>query len=217
MDNIIHDISKKMISRYSDRYKKLGYDVKTLGWGTKEQQLARFAEVICADIDLTGKHLLDIGCGFGDLANFLVQQKIKFNTYTGWDLNPDLIREARSIWKNTAQCSFDVRNIASIEENKPITEIGIMLGVLNLNFGEEINNYDYAQRLILSAFKLVKDCLIVDFLSARLSPDYPKEDFVFYYEPSKILDFALTLSSNVELKHNYAPIPQKEFMVFIYK
>jgi len=32
-----------------------------------------------------------------------------------------------------------------------------------------------------------------------------------------MLDFALALSPNVVLKHNYAPIPQKEFMLFIYK
>jgi len=217
MDDLIDDISRRMISRYTERYKKLGYDVKTLGWGSKEQQLARFAEIICGDIDFTDKSLVDIGCGFGDLANFLTKRNIKFKNYLGWDLNPDLINEARTMWKDQGQFSFDVMNIAAIEESKPVADIGIMLGVLNLNFRDEIDNYDYARRLVSSAFKIVKECLIVDFLSAKHSPDYPKEDFVFYYEPAVVLDFALTLTPNVELKHNYAPIPQKEFMIFIYK
>jgi SAM-dependent methyltransferase len=217
MGDIIDDISKRMISRYSERYKKLGYDVKTLGWGSKEQQFARFAQIVSSDVDFADKSLLDIGCGFGDLANFLAKGNIRFSNYLGWDLNPDLVNEARTIWKDQGQVSFDVKNIAAIEESKPVADIGIMLGVLNLNFRNEIDNYDYARRLVSSAFKLVKECLIVDFLSAKLSPDYAKEDFVFYYEPALILDFALTLSSNVELKHNYAPIPQKEFMIFIYK
>src|SRR5688572_32700875 len=92
MDEIIDDISRRMISRYSERYKKLGYDVRTLGWGTKEQQIARFEQVIESGIDLSHKHVLDIGCGFGDLANFLIQKRISFKHYTGWDLNPDLIK-----------------------------------------------------------------------------------------------------------------------------
>jgi hypothetical protein len=68
MDKIIHDISERMVTRYSDRYKKLGYDVKTLGWGSKEQQLARFEQTVKGDgeIDFTAKTILDIGCGFGD-------------------------------------------------------------------------------------------------------------------------------------------------------
>jgi SAM-dependent methyltransferase len=218
MDEIIQDISKRMISRYSERYKKLGYDVRTLGWGTKEQQLSRFEQVIKDGFDLQNKHVLDVGCGFGDLANFLLQKNITFKHYTGWDLNPDLINEARSIWKDVPNVSFDIRNIASLEENEPFeVDIAIMLGVLNLNFKEEINNYDYSKKLMNGVFGIVKDCLVVDFLSAKHNPDYPKEDFVFYHDPSEMLEFAFSLSQNVILKHNYAPIPQKEFMLFIYK
>jgi hypothetical protein len=59
--------------------------------------------------------------------------------------------------------------------------------------------------------------LVVDFLSTYRTPDYPQEDFIFYHDPKIMLDFALNLSANVVLKHNYAAIPQKEFMLFIYK
>ncbi len=206
-----------MILRYSDRYKKLGYDVKTLGWGTKEQQLKRFEAVLTGDVSLAKKTIIDIGCGFGDFANFLFQHEIEFNSYTGWDLNPDLINEAKNVWKDVPHLYFDVKNIATLEKQQPVADIGIMLGLLNLNFKNQINNYDYAAQLINTAFQLVGECLIVDFLSSNLSKDYPKEDFVFYYEPAKILELALKMSSNVELKHNYSPIPQKEFMLFIYK
>jgi hypothetical protein len=151
------------------------------------------------------------------LAKYLQDRGVKFKSYTGWDLNPDLITEAKSIWKSDDTVSFDVKNVAAVESRQPVADVGVMLGVLNLNLKSDIDNYKYAQNLITGAFAAVGECLIVDFLSAKTTPEYPKEDFVFYYEPSAILDFALTLSNDVVLKHNYAPIPQKEFMVFIYK
>jgi len=217
MDDIIDDISKGMISRYSERYKKLGYDVKTLGWGTKEQQNYRFSQVLKGDVDFTDRKVLDIGCGFGDLGSFLLANNVDFKEYVGWDLNPDLINEANSIWKSYKKLSFEVENIASLKPNGTVADIGIMLGVLNLNFKDKMDNYEYSKKLIASAFQSVREVFLVDFLSAKISLDYPKEDFVFYHDPGIILDFALTLTSNVEIKHNYSPIPQKEFMLFIYK
>jgi hypothetical protein len=92
-----------------------------------------------------------------------------------------------------------------------------MLGLLNLNFHEDFDNLTYSKLMITNAFSAVNELLIVDFLSNRLTPDYPKEDFVFYHDPAKMLDFALTLTPNVVLKHNYAPIPQREFLLALYK
>jgi len=63
----------------------------------------------------------------------------------------------------------------------------------------------------------VRELLVVDFLSLQYAPNYPKEDFVFYHDPLKMLEFAFELTPNVLLKHNYAPIPQREFMLYLYK
>jgi SAM-dependent methyltransferase len=189
---IINELSEGMVSRYSERYKKMGYDVKTLGWGSREQQIFRFHQVLQSGIALSGKSVIDIGCGFGDFGKFLLEQNIQFSQYFGWDINPDLIAEATA-------------------------DVGVMMGVLNLDFKNRIDNFEYSKQLIQTGFKLVKEVLIVDFLSTRLSSDYPKEDFVFYHDPGQVLDFALSLSDNVSLRHDYAPIPQKEFMISIFK
>jgi predicted alpha/beta hydrolase len=55
-------IYEETVERYSNRYKKLGYDVKTLGWGSVEQQEYRFSQTL--DIDFKDKSIVDIGCGF---------------------------------------------------------------------------------------------------------------------------------------------------------
>jgi SAM-dependent methyltransferase len=218
MSNPLEDISQSMIVRYSKRYSQMGYDVKTLGWGSKEQQKFRFRQAINSINFDQPKSVLDIGCGFGDLFALLLADKKPIKKFTGWDINPDLIGEANKIWGlSNVPNEFNVVNLTNHVCEKPLADIGFMFGVLNLNLKENFDNYAYSKLFIENAFSAVKEVLVVDFLSTHLTPDYPKEDFVFYHDPIKMLEFAFTLTPNVALKHNYAPIPQKEFMLFLYK
>ena len=214
---VVSEISEGMIKRYSDRYKNLGYDVKTLGWGNTEQQHYRFSQVVNSPVSFDNKTILDIGCGFGDLGQFLINEKVGIRSYLGIDINPDLIREASDRWKDQPKFSFSVANIIEDSINEQLADIGVMLGVLNLNFKDKLDNLEYSREVITRAYGLVKEALVVDFLSASRFEGYPKEDFVFYHEPLQMLEFAMSLSNKVVLKHEYAPIPQKEFMLIIFK
>lgn len=216
-ENKLDEIAEQMISRYSKRYNELGYDVKTLGWGSKEQQDYRFFQTL-SELDFDGgKSVIDIGCGFGDYFALLLASNKKISQYTGWDINGDLISEAQKIWSGSENASFAVKNISTTQKIDEKADIAVMLGVLNLNLNGILDNYEYSFALIKNAFECVNEVLVVDFLSTQYTSDYPVESFVFYHDPVKMLAFALTLSSNVVLKHNYSPIPQKEFMLIIYK
>jgi len=217
MDKVLKAISSNMVERYSSRFKKLGLDVKTLGWGSEVQQTYRFSQTIDFGIDFNHKSILDIGCGFGDYYEFLKDNSDQFaiTRYTGYDLNPDLIEAAEKKFAGDASWNFVVDNILDQKTMTKEADIGLMLGVLNLNLENQIDNYKYSEKIIYNAFNLVKECLIIDFLSSHHDKTYPKEDFVFYHDPSRMLDFALQLSSNVRLKHNYAPIPQNCLLCFL--
>jgi SAM-dependent methyltransferase len=213
--NAINDdflsISRSTVARYSARYKKLGRHVHTLGWGSEEQQYYRFSQVHRA-IALEEKRVLDIGCGFGDFLSSCDSAGCTLGHYTGWDINPDLIAEAK---QQHPDSTFSVLNLTEQEELEPVAEVGVMLGVLNLNFKETYDNIDFSKMMIQKAFSSVSETLVVDFLSLYRTPDYPEEDFVFYHDPSAMLTFALSLTPNVRLIHDYAPIPQKEFMLVL--
>jgi len=204
-------IAISTVERYSTRYKKLGKHVHTLGWGTEEQQIHRFSQVFRAN-RLDGKHVLDIGCGFGDFYTSCISADCKLSHYTGWDINSDLISEART---QHSQSTFSVVNLAEIEELVPVAEVGVMLGVLNLNFKDSYDNLEYSKMMIKKAFSSVSETMIIDFLSIYRAPDYPEQDFIFYHDPAEMLAFALELTPNVKLLHDYAPIPQKEFMLVL--
>jgi SAM-dependent methyltransferase len=220
MKKTFDKISTRMIKRYSDRFYKLGKDVKTLGWGSTEQQEYRFKQTLSNGIEFDQKSVLDIGCGFGDYLHFLVKNLDKNKTlesYSGFDLNPDLIQEAKKNIPNKTEVNLEVVDILKNRSVKPIADIGIMLGVLNFNLKDELDNIDYSKQAITNAFSYVNETLVVDFLSTNLTSDYPKEDFVFYHDPIEMLEFALTLTNNVKLVHEYMPIPQKEFMLILSK
>lgn len=211
MNDELIAIAKSTVARYSDRYKKLGRHVHTLGWGNEEQQHYRFAQVLRAAA-LEGKSVLDIGCGFGDFFTSCIDADYKIGHYTGWDINPDLISEAK---KQYPESTFTVVNLAEQVELLAVAEVGVMLGVLNLNFKDDYDNLKFSKMMIEKAFSAVSESLVVDFLSIYRTPDYPEEDFVFYHDPTEMLAFALELTPNVRLLHDYAPIPQKEFMLVL--
>lgn len=205
----IKKIEEATVKRYSDRFVKLGVDVKTLGWGSDQQQEYRFLQVI-KNMKLEGKILLDIGCGFGDLNTLCKINGVNMKEYIGFDINPDLINTAK---EKHPDSTFYLKNIFD-EKSQEVADVGVMLGVLNFKLE---NNLAYTKKAIEKAFSFVKEALVVDFLSTELTPEYPKEDFVYYHDPKEILDFALTLTPNVKIVHDYKPIPQKEFMAVLSK
>ena len=80
------------IKRYAERYRSHGYSPKSLGWDKGKQQL-RF-EILTSQYDFRGQHVLDIGCGFGDLNRTLAEKYGEHYRYTGIELVPDLLNEA---------------------------------------------------------------------------------------------------------------------------
>jgi SAM-dependent methyltransferase len=213
----IKEVSKQTLERYSERYRQMGKDIKTLGWGTIEQQLYRFQQTLQAT-DFHDKSILDIGCGFADYCFYLQDQNLQIKSYVGWDINQYLINEAQEQIGNFGDLFVvDISDEENLNSSNNNYDIVVMLGLLNYNLKDESDNYTYSEQIIRNAFTLTNEVLIIDFLSIHKTVDYPSEDFVFYHDPLKIIDLAFKLSSNVVLVHNYEPIPQKEFMLFIYR
>ena len=215
MDVDISELSNKNRKRYSKRYDDIGYDIRTIGWGSERQQRLRFKQTFYSGVKLEGKELLDIGCGFGDYLAFLFDQNIDVGSYLGWDLSSKLISEARERYGEYGEATFNVQDLFEVEP-EPVADVAVMIGLLNLKY-EEVDNYEYSRKAIQKAFELVREGLVVDFLSVHRTESYPKEDFVFYHDPSKMMNHALGLTNDVRLLHDYDPIPQKEFMLVLLK
>jgi SAM-dependent methyltransferase len=208
----VRDVERQAVERYTRRLREFGEDPRTLGWDTRAHQWARFAAVAAA-VDLRGRTVLDIGCGLADFRVFLQERGVAPAAYAGIDINDDLLAVAK---RRFPDAQFERRNIVVEPYREPVCDVGIMLGLVNFRL-QNLDNYDYAARAIDAAFAGCREALVVDMLSDRTEPQYPREDFVFYFDPARMLALALDRTPWVEMNHAYRPLPQREFMLTLRK
>lgn len=209
----IKKINQSTIERYNKRFFEKGPGAYALGWGKKEYQFKRFFDLTHAiePGDLNGKIVLDIGCGFGDLYHFLRKHGFKLKKYIGIDINQNFIEVAK---KRYPECSFAIRDLLIEPYSHPVVDIGVMLGVLNF---KQKNHERYVQEFIKNAFAAVKDVLIVNVISDVHNSGYPREPFIYYYNPSKLLAWAQKITPFCSLVQDYVAQPQYEFMLIMRK
>lgn len=208
----IKNFERETIERYRRRLDQFGRDPRSLGWGNSDDQAVRFKTAMSL-VDCSGKNLLDIGCGFADFFLYLKNHNCRPVSYKGIDINKHFLGIAQ---RENPEAQFECRNILSDPVEKVVADITIMIGLFNFRL-KEISNYDYAMDVIEKAWVTCREALVVDMLSAYQDPLYLSEDFVFYYEPEKMFQFAQTLTPHTTLKHDYPSIPQREFMMVLRK
>ncbi len=209
----IRRLDKLLIARYSERLNLFGNDPKTLGWDSTASQDTRFAKAVRL-VEFEGRSVLDVGCGLADFCEFLERRIFSSPLdYTGLDINPELIKACQTRFPHKP---FSVGNILLDLTPGAKWDVVTMFGLLNLRFSE-FGNIDFAREMIVKAFSLTRDTLIVDMLSELTDASYPVENFVYYYKPDDMLRFALTLTPYVSISHDYPSIPQREFMIVMRK
>src|SRR6266480_5491725 len=92
---------RKAASRHGDQF-------GSLLWASPRTQAARF-DAICRLAETRGKKVLDVGCGRGDLMDFMILREIAPAEYVGIEAVDELVGAAmRKGWRNAeiVQCDF---------------------------------------------------------------------------------------------------------------
>lgn len=161
--------------------KRLNSD-NVLAWENKEAQFKRF-QVLIDHVDINGKKLLDIGCGFGDLLCLFKEKNIKV-VYTGVDLVPKIIEKAKILHPNEKFISGNLSEEDLFEKNS--FEIIYASGIFNLNVGD---NEDLFKDCVKRIMEFTRGKFVFNMLNIR-SRD--KEDPYYYYDPNIIKQFLET-------------------------
>lgn len=197
---------KKVGTRiYEERLEKFGVDVRTVGWRSKHQQHARF-KALCEIGDLNDKTLLDVGCGFGDLYDYLKNKGIKLKKYVGLDLSKKLIRQAKKLHAKEVVAEFRVMDVA--DEDAGVFDYVVASGIFNQKIED---NWGHAKLMMTKMFEASRLGLAVNMVTDYV--DY-KDENLFYFNPEKVFSMCKKLTKRVCLRHEYMPF---EFTIYLYK
>jgi SAM-dependent methyltransferase len=198
----VRDRDRAEVSHFfSESLRKYGYDPRSLGWipGT---QRARFA-VLAAIGDLDGCKVLDVGCGFGDLYEYLCRRGTRVD-YTGVDLNPGFVEIARARHP-------DARFVVADFEDAKVD------GRFDWAFGSGIFSFRvsdheaFVGRMLRKMFDNARKGVAIDFLDGRCGPGSAA---LYHPDPADVYRMCSRLSRRVVLRCDYKPT---EFCVYVYR
>jgi len=147
--------------------------------------------------------VLDVGCGFADFATFL-RERFAGLTYSGIDLCPDMIQEARS-----SHPELDLRVANIVTEGLDRTfDIVTANGIFYL-LGDDA--WSTMKGIVERMFRTATKAVAFNSLSIWAANQEAGE---FYADPLQTMEFCRKITPWVVLRHDYHP---RDFTVYLYE
>lgn len=86
--------SPDYLAPYAEAIREHGPSFQATLWNDRQKQHVRF-DVIASMINLTGRVVVDAGCGLGDLAARLTELGVEYGAYVGLEGMPEFVDEAQ--------------------------------------------------------------------------------------------------------------------------
>jgi SAM-dependent methyltransferase len=197
---------QEYIARYEGRLKRFGHSPESLGWGRHGRQEVRFS--VLAEYALCNRtaSVLDVGCGFADLYDFLKAGGWG-GMYTGLDIVPGLLKEAH---RRHPLLDLHEADITKIGDALPQYDVVVASGVFNAALRTGDNRIHISESLN-AMWDRTRHHVAVDFLSTIV--DFQQEG-AWHTDPSWALQLAQRFSRRVLLRHDYMPY---EFALFVFR
>ncbi len=171
---------KELLNFYGRHLRDFGDSPQAVRW-TPEGQIRRYGTLLSMTGDLSGKTILDFGCGKGDLFGFLNDKGISV-TYCGIDVNENLIELAKTKYPRAEFMAVDIEE----ESFDRMFDVIVACGVFNLRIA---GIDDSLRNVTKKLFGLCSESLHMNFLTYYV-PQRNVE--LFYVKPEEILHFVMT-------------------------
>jgi SAM-dependent methyltransferase len=169
-----------------------GGGFNSLLWATPKSQRQRF-DALCRIHDLTGKSVLDAGCGRADLLGYLLENRIDVADYTGIEAVDALADEAEA--RNYPAC----RIIRADFVREPAR---LFVGADVSVFSGSLNTLDDAgfYQTLSRAFDATAEAVVFNFLnSAALAG----RDYLVWRRPEHVTGFLNRLPCDIHTLSDY--------------
>lgn len=167
---------KQIKSYYAEKLCQTKDEHAILGWEDKKSQHLRF-DALIDNVKLESLKILDVGCGLGNLYEYLKEKNISVD-YSGVDICNEIVELAKL--KNPDLC---VSCQDLFKDNNTITgkfDLVYSSGIFNIDLG---NNEDFLARAIKKFYQLSERFIVFNMLHEN-SPD--RENMYFYTSPAEV-------------------------------
>jgi SAM-dependent methyltransferase len=189
---------------YLDPYRRalrtFGAGFEATLWSSREGQRVRF-DIMLDMARFEGAIVLDIGCGSGDFAAYLIERRIAFRQYIGIDGLPGQIEAAER--RTLSNCEFITGDVvadpALLDGIQPPPDLICISGTLN-TMREEV-----AKTMLERAWHTAQRGLVFNFLSDRAPSPLISTDLrpAVRFNTVGMIDWAMTLSPRVQFRQDY--------------
>jgi trans-aconitate methyltransferase len=172
-----------------------------LGWRQPASQTKRF-DVIVQVGDLNGRSVLDVGCGYGDLKDYL-DQRFSDIVYIGIDQMHEFISEAEERYEGHADTHFFETDFSTVQ--LPNVDYVIASGALAYRSDDP----DFHTNMVRKMYDSAARALVFNMLDADRFPEHP---LIRGHNLDEVVERCQELCPNVQVVQGYL---NDDFTVFM--
>jgi SAM-dependent methyltransferase len=194
---------------YSEKLDQFGPTARGVDWNSSQSQRLRFAQLLQIDSNGQDRSLIDYGCGYGALADYLLESG-RLWRYTGFDVSEAMIGQARTLHAGREGVSFTT----SAAELAP-SDYTVASGIFNVRLRHERDIWhEYVLQILDDIDRLALSGFAFNMLSTYSDPELRRAD-LYYADPAFFFDYCKRrFSPHVTLLHDY---PLYEFTIIVRK
>jgi SAM-dependent methyltransferase len=184
-------------SYFDKRIQEHGASPRGADWNSETSQNLRFDQLLKV-IEVQSFSLLDYGCGYGALSDYLVTRGFDADYY-GYDILESAIETARNAYKDKPSRTF-----FADKSQLPVCDYTIASGIFNFRGEQSFEDWTEYVLGILNEFnQLSTRGFSSNFLTKYSDADKMRPD-LYYADPMFLFDHCKrSFSKNVALLHDY--------------
>jgi len=188
------DTRKRLTAIHRASFATHGYKPDTLFWSTRGIQKTRFR--VLTEIGIAcGDSLLDVGCGFADLAGFIHGAGTVID-YTGIDLSPEILAQGQQLNPDLNLLYGDLFDFDFADQS---FDWVMLSGTLNWQLHDKGG---YERRTLTQMFRLCRKGVAFNMLDARKIDPKLLGDLIAH-EPLQMLRFCQSIAPDSSLRDDY--------------
>ena len=184
-------------SYFDKRIQEHGASPRGSDWNSETSQNIRFDQLLKV-VESQSFSLLDYGCGYGALADYLVTKGLDADYY-GYDILESAIEAARQAHLEKPRCTF-----FTDKSQIPTCDYTVASGIFNFRGEQSFDEWTEYVLGVLNEFnKLSLRGFSSNFLTSYSDADKMRPD-LYYADPLFLFDYCKrNFSKNVALLHDY--------------